>query len=130
MRKLLLLAAVAAMSTACANRSEEDTGAAPDRGDATVTATDTASVPTDSTMGQRPGATDTSMVRQDDTTAMSAPQPTEGDSALTNQATPDSSGMGAMHDSTGMNGMSHDSMPVQGDSALTNSTEPDTTARQ
>ena len=129
MRKLLLLAAVAAMSTACANRSEEDTGAAPDRGDATVTATDTASVPTDSTMGQRPGATDTSMVRQDDTTAMSAPQPTEGDSALTNQATPESS-TGAMTDSTGMNGMSHDSMPVQGDSALTNSTEPDTTARQ
>jgi len=116
------------MSTACANRSEEDTGAAPDRGDATVTATDTASVPTDSTMGQRPGATDTSMVRQDDTTEMSAPQPTQGDSALTNQATPESS-TGAMTDSTGM-GMSHDSMPVQGDSALTNSTEPDTTARQ
>ena len=131
MRKLLLLAAVAAMSTACANRSEEDTGAAPDRGDATVTATDTASVPTDSTMGQRPGATDTSMVRQDDTTSMGAPKPTQGDSALTNQATPDSS-TGAMTDSTGMNhdGMSHDSTAVQGDSAMTNSSVPDTTARQ
>ncbi len=131
MRKLLLLAAVAAMSTACANRSEEDTGAAPDRGDATVTATDTASVPTDSTMGQRPGATDTSMVRQDDTTSMGAPMPTQGDSALTNQATPDSS-TGAMTDSTGMNhdGMSHDSTAVQGDSAMTNSSVPDTTARQ
>ena len=131
MRKLLLLAAVAAMSAACANRSEEDTGAAPDRGDATVTATDSAAVLTDSTMGQRPGATDSSMVRQDDTTSMGAPMPTQGDSALTNQATPDSS-TGAMADSTGMNhdGMSHDSMAVQGDSAMTNSSVPDTTARQ
>lgn len=136
MRKLLLLAAVAAMSTACANRSEEDTGAAPDRGDATVTATDSASIPTDSTMGQRPDATDTSMVRQDDTTSMGAPAPTQGDSALTNQATPDSS-TGAMADSTGMNhdgmnhdGMGHDSTAVQGDSAMTNSSVPDTTARQ
>ena len=131
MRKLLLLAAVAAMSTACANRSEEDTGAAPDRGDATVTATDSASISTDSTMGQRPGATDTSMVRQYDTDSMGAPAPTQGDSALTNQATPDSS-TGAMADSTGMNhdGMSHDSTAVQGDSAMTNSSVPDTTARQ
>ena len=131
MRKLLLLAAVAAMSTACANRSEEDTGAAPDRGDATVTATDSASIPTDSTMGQRPGATDTTMVSPDDTTSMGAPMPTQGDSALTNQATPDSS-TGAMADSTGMNhdGMSHDSTAVQGDSAMTNSSVPDTTARQ
>lgn len=131
MRKLLLLAAVAAMSTACANRSEEDTGAAPDRGDATVTATDTASVPTDSTMGQRPGATDTSMVRQDDTTSMGAPMPTQGDSALTNHATPDSS-TGAMTDSTGMNhdGMAHDSTAVEGDSAMTHRSMPDTTARK
>lgn len=127
MRKLLILAAMAAMSTACANRSEDETGAAPDRGDTTVTATDTAAVPTDSTMGQRPGATDTSMVRQDDTTAMGAPMPTQGDSALTNQATPDSSEMGARSDSTHMG---HDSTRVEGDSALINSTVPDSTARQ
>ncbi len=127
MRKLLILAAVAAMSTACANRSEDETGATPDRGDATVTATDTASVPTDSTMGQRPGATDTSMVRQDDTTSMGAPMPTEGDSELINQAVPDSSRMGAMGDSTGMG---QDDTAVQGDSALTNHAAPDTTARQ
>ncbi|MEO8090595.1 MAG: hypothetical protein ABI703_09885 [Gemmatimonadales bacterium] len=137
---------MAALSAACHNRSEDETGAAPDR-TGTVTATDSASISTDSTMGQRPGATDTSAVRQD-TTSMGAPAPSQGDSALTNQAAPDSSGMGAMHDSMGMgamhdsmgmgamhdsmgmNGMSHDSMPVQGDSALTNSTEPDTTARQ
>ncbi len=89
MRKLLILAAVAVVSAACANRSEDETSATPDRGDATVTATDTASVPTDSTMGQRPGATDTSAVRQDDTTSMGAPTPTEGDSALINHIVPD-----------------------------------------
>ncbi len=126
MRKLLFLAAMVAVSAGCANRSEEDTGAAPDQGDATVTATDTASVSTDSTMGQRPGATDTSMVSQD-TTSMGAPMPTQGDSALTNQATPDSSNMGAMSDSTHMD---HDSTRVEGDSALINSTVPDTTAGQ
>ena len=125
MNKVLFLAAMAAMSTACANRSEDETGATPDRGDAAVTATDTASVPTDSTMGQRPGATDTSMVRQDDTTSMGAPAPTQGDSALTNQASPDGSGMDAMSDSSGM---VHDSMPVEGDSAMTNHAVPDTSS--
>ena len=127
MRKLLILAAVAAVSAACHNRSEDETGAAPDKGNATVTATDTASVPTDSTMGQRPGPTDSSAVRQSDTTSMGAPRPIEGDSALTNRAVPDSSGMGAMNDSTGMGG---DSTMVQGDSAMTNHAVPDTTARQ
>ncbi|MGZ8399286.1 MAG: hypothetical protein ACXWWN_09630 [Gemmatimonadales bacterium] len=112
MTKLLILAAVAALSTACANRAEDDTGAAPKQGDATVTATDSAPIPTDSTMGQRPGTTDTSLVRQDDTTSMSEPMPTQGDSALTNQATPDGD-MGAMSDTTSIN-----------------STVPDTTARQ
>jgi hypothetical protein len=131
MRKLLILAAVAALSTACHNRSEDETGAAPDRTDATVTATDSASIPTDSTMGQRPEATDTSMVRQDDTTAVGTPTPVEGDSAMIHHQTPDSSGMGAMGDSTGMgHDMSHDSTAVQGDSAMMNSTVPDTTAAQ
>jgi hypothetical protein len=36
MRKLLILAAVAAVSAACHNRSENDVGAAPDRGDTTA----------------------------------------------------------------------------------------------
>lgn len=129
MQKLLLLAAVAALSAACANRSE-DTGAAPDRGDVTVTATDSASVPTDSTMGQRPAATDPSGVSQD-TTAVSSPAPVEGDSALIHPQTPDGSSMGGMTDSTSMDheGMSHDSTAVQGDSALTNSSVPDTTGQ-
>ena len=125
MKRMLLLAAVAALSVACHNRSEDEAGAAPDQGDATVTATDSASVPTDSTMGQRPAPTDTSAVAPD-TTSMGAPAPTQGDSALVNQAT-DSSGMGAMSDSTGMG---HDSITVHGDSAMTNHAAPDTTARQ
>jgi len=36
MRKLLILAAVAAISAACHNRSEDEVGAAPDRGDTTA----------------------------------------------------------------------------------------------
>ena len=126
MKRMLLLAAVAALSVACHNRSEDEAGAAPDQGDATVTATDSASVPTDSTLGQRPGPTDTSAVAPD-TTSLGTPAPTQGDSALVNQAATDSSGMGAMSDSTGM---SHDSTTVHGDSAMTNHAAPDTTARQ
>jgi hypothetical protein len=116
MRKLLILAAVVAVSAACHNRSEDETGAAPERGDATVTATDTASVPTDSTMGQRPGATDTSAVRQADTTSMGAMHDSTDMGAMH-----DSTGMGAMHDSTGMGAM-HDTTKLD---------EPaDSTARQ
>jgi hypothetical protein len=67
MRYLLMLAAAASLA-ACHNRAEDDVGAAPDQGDTTaVTATDTTAVPTDSTMGQRPGDTDTTMVQQDTT---------------------------------------------------------------
>ena len=114
-----------ALSAACHNRSEDDTGAAPD---ATVTAADSASISTDSAMGQRPAATDTSAVGQDDTTSVGMPTPVEGDSALIHHQTPDSSGMGAMGDSTGMgHDMGHDSTTVQGDSAMINSTVPDTT---
>ena len=58
---------------------------------------------------------------------MGTPTPVEGDSAMIHHQTPDSSGMGAMGDSTGMG---YDSTAVQGDSAMINSTVPDTTARQ
>lgn len=69
MRHLLILAAAAYLAVGCAGRNEDETGAAPDQGDPTVTATDTStSVPTDSTMGQRPSPTDTSLVQQDTTT--------------------------------------------------------------
>jgi len=64
MRKLLIIAAVAAVSAACHNRSQDEVGAAPDRGDTTAVATDSTKVaPTDSTMGQAPS--DTTAVRQD-----------------------------------------------------------------
>ena len=44
MRHLLILAAAAFLAVGCAGRNEDETGAAPDRGNATVTATDSASV--------------------------------------------------------------------------------------
>src|SRR4051812_16423935 len=69
MKHLLILAAAAFIAVGCHNRNDE-TGAAPDQGDTKVTATDTsATVQTDSTMGQRPSSTDTSFVQQDTTAA-------------------------------------------------------------
>ena len=57
MRKLLILAAIAALSTACHNRSEDDTGAAPEGTDTTFTPRTARSIRTDSTMGQVPADT-------------------------------------------------------------------------
>lgn len=57
MRHLLILAAAAFLAVGCAGRNTDETGAAPDRGDTKVTATDTASVQTDSTMGAMPETT-------------------------------------------------------------------------
>ena len=129
MRYLLMLAAAASLA-ACAGRAEDEVGAAPDRGDTTAVVADTAlGVPTDTTMGQRPGATDTSYVAEDtsyvaeDTTSMDAPAPTPGDSALTDHEVPDTTGTGTWTDTTGMGhdstGMGHDStdMSVPADSA-------------
>jgi len=105
MKYLLMLAAAA--SLACAgNKTEDEVGAAPDRGDTTaVTATDTTAVPTDTTMGQTPSATDTSFVQQDSTAAPTGDTtgytPTD---TSTSSATPsDSSSMGDMgQDSSNM----------------------------
>jgi len=70
MRHLLILAAAASIAVGCHNRPEDETGAAPDQGDPSVTATDTSTtVTTDSTMGQLPAETDTSFVQQDTTAA-------------------------------------------------------------
>jgi hypothetical protein len=71
MRNLWILAAAAFLAVGCAGRNEDETGAAPDRGDAAVTATDTAAVQTDSTMGAVPEATvtDSSAVMTDTTSA-------------------------------------------------------------
>jgi hypothetical protein len=68
MRHLLILAAAAFLAVGCHQRTEDETGAAPDQGDATVTATDTASVQTDTTTAAVPEATtDTTAVTSDTT---------------------------------------------------------------
>ena len=67
MRYLLTLAAAASLA-ACHNRSQDEVGAAPDRGDTTAVAADSSrAAQTDSTMGQAPGTTtaDTASVRND-----------------------------------------------------------------
>jgi hypothetical protein len=75
MRHILILAAAASLAMACHNRSEDEVGAAPDRGDTTAVAADTAkAAATDTTMGQAPAASDSSYVAQD----TSAAAPTTG----------------------------------------------------
>jgi hypothetical protein len=75
MRHLLTLAAAASLLAACHNRSEDQVGAAPNRGDTTAVAKDSTKVaPTDSTMGQLPADTTAAHPSQDagmraDTTA-------------------------------------------------------------
>jgi hypothetical protein len=69
MRNLLILAAAASLAMGCHSRGEDEVGAAPERGDTTAVAADTAQVsPTDTTMGQTPPA-DSSYVAQDTTMA-------------------------------------------------------------
>ena len=120
MKYLLMLAAAA--SLACAgNKSEDEVGAAPDRGDTTaVTATDTTAVPTDSTMGQRPGATDTSFVQQDSTAAPTSVDSTAMPTGDTTGATPPdtSTSSATPSDSSSMGDMGQDSsnMSVPADS--------------
>jgi hypothetical protein len=96
MRYLLTLAAAASLLAACHNRSEDEVGAAPDRGDTTAVAADTtAATPTDSTMGQMPSDTsamgaDTTAAPTTDTTSMGAPTDTTsaGGYSDTTSATP------------------------------------------
>ena len=114
MRYLLMLAAAASFA-ACHNRSEDEVGAAPDRGDTTAVAADTThAAPTDSTMGQTPAPTT-------DTTAA---QPSDaGMSADTSMAAPttDSTSVGGVNDST-------NATPTPSDS--TSSTPSDSTSSQ
>lgn len=75
MRNLLILAVAASFAVACAGRTEDEVGAAPDRGDTTAVIDDTTAVvadtaqayPTDTTMGQV--QTDTTLVQPDTTMA-------------------------------------------------------------
>jgi hypothetical protein len=130
MRKLLILAAVAAVSAACHNRNEDQAGAAPDQGrtdttavthvidstrtgppgeagrpgNATITAD---SVGLDSTSaGQRQGASDTTSAGQQDTSMTATPQDTLG---------PRNPGAGAL-DSTSVRS---DTSGMQSDTAST-----------
>ena len=121
MKYILMLAAAA--SLACAgNKTEDEVGAAPDRGDTTaVTATDTTAVPTDSTMGQRPGATDTSFVQQDSTAAPTSVDSTAAPTGDTTGYTPTdtSTSSATPSDSSSMGDMGQDSsnMSMPADSA-------------
>ena len=96
MRYLWMLAAAASLA-ACHNRGEDEVGAAPQKGDTTAvtsTARDTASaVPTDSTMGQRPGATDTTMVKASDSTSAGMSTDSASTPSSTGNAASDTSSM-------------------------------------
>jgi hypothetical protein len=115
MRKLLIFAAVAALSAACHNRGEEDVGAAPDEGQVDTTAV-THTIDSTRTgppgVGGRPGnatvtpdsvGADTAAVQGaadtmgQDTTLTSQPQDTLGPSEL--EAGADT--VGAQGDTTG-----------------------------
>jgi hypothetical protein len=119
MRKMLILAAVAALSAACHNRSQDQVGAAPDRGDTTAVTHAIDSTRTGPPgVGGRPGdatvtpdsvGVDSATVQQNtgatDTTMTSTPQDTLG---------PRNPGAGAI-DSSAV----HDSTAVHSDSAGT-----------
>ena len=82
MRYFLTLAAAASLLAACHNRSEDEVGAAPDRGDTTaVTATDTTAAAANDTTAMTPTDTTTTGYSAD-----SAATPAPGDSAMVNQA--------------------------------------------
>lgn len=152
MRKTLILAAMAAVSLACHNRSEEEVGAAPEQGDttavthaidstrtgppgvsgrpgnATVTA-DSVGVDSALTNQENPGTPGTT----DSTGSWSStPQDTLGPRNPNQSAYPqgDTTGMGS--DTTGMSGgaMSDDSTMMHGDSAMTEHPVPDSTSAQ
>ena len=152
MRKTLILAAMAAVSLACHNRSEEEVGAAPEQGDttavthaidstrtgppgvsgrpgnATVTA-DSVGVDSALTNQENPGTPGTT----DSTGSWSStPQDTLGPRDPNQSAYPqgDTTGMGS--DTTGMSGgaMSDDSTMMHGDSAMTEHPVPDSTSAQ
>jgi type II secretory pathway pseudopilin PulG len=113
MRYLMMLAAAASLA-ACHNRSGDEVGAAPNQGRADTTAVaqdSTKGTPTDSTMGQRPGAADTTAV-QSDTSSMSTPT-TDSTTSTGNQPTDTTSqSTGGYSDSTSMGNDSTMSMPA------------------
>jgi hypothetical protein len=154
MGKVLILAAMAAVSLACHNRSEDEVGAAPDQGDTTAVthAIDSTRTGPPGTGGRPGNATvttdsvgvDSALTNQEDpgtpgqtntdTTAAwsSTPQDTLGPRNPNQPAYGDSAGENTgVQDTTNMQqgeSMQHgDSTMMHGDSALTEHEVPDTT---
>jgi hypothetical protein len=156
MSKVLILAAMAAVSLACHSRSEDEVGAAPDQGDTTAVTHAIDSTRTGPPgVGGRPGdatvtpdsvGVDSALTNQEnpgtpgqtntDTTGAwsSTPQDTLGP-RNPNQPAYDTTGANTgMQDTTSMqqdDSMQHgDSTTMHGDSALTEHPVPDTTTSQ
>ena len=157
MSKVLILAAMAAVSLACHNRSEDEVGAAPDQGDTTAVTHAIDSTRTGPPgVGGRPGnatvtpdsvGVDSALTNQEnpgtpgqtntDTTGAwsSTPQDTLGPRNPNQPAYGDTTGANTgMQDTTSMqpgDSMQHgDSTMMHGDSALTEHPVPDTTTSQ
>ena len=129
--KTLWILAAAATFAACHNRSDEDMGAAPDRGDSTATSgydtTATPSMKTDTTSTAQPTtpSSDTSMTQP--TT------PSAGyDTTSTSQPTAPSAGYDTTNANAGTDTVrvNSDSQQQQGDSALTSDSSPDSSSTQ
>jgi hypothetical protein len=125
MSKVLILAAMAAVSLACHNRAEDEVGAAPEQSDTTAV-----THVIDSTRTGPPGVGG----RPGDATV--TPDSVGADSALTNQENPETPDSTTSWTSTPQDTLGpadtgvQDSTTVQGDSAATNHAVPDTTAGQ
>jgi hypothetical protein len=154
MSKMLILAAMAAVSLACHNRAEDEVGAAPDQGDTTAvthaidsTRTGPPGVggrPGDATITPDSAGVDSALTNQEnpgtpgqantDTTGAwsSTPQDTLGPRNPDQPAYGDSTGANTgVQDTTSMQGdsMQHgDSTMMHGDSAMTEHEVPDTTS--
>jgi len=134
MSKMIILAAVAAVSLACANRSEEEVGAAPDQGDTTAVTHVIDSTRTGPPgVGGRPGnatvtadsvGADSALTNQEN-----AGTPGDMDTTSTWTSTPQDT-LGpqdtGVQDTTMMN---QDSTMMHGDSAMTGHAVPDTTGQ-
>ena len=156
MSKMLMLAAMAAVSLACHNRAEDDVGAAPDQGDTTAVTHAIDSTRTGPPgVGGRPGnatvtpdsvGADSAVTNQEnpgtpgqntDSTGSSTPQDTLGPRNPNQPAYGDSTGAAGVQDTTSMqqdttsmqgDSMQHgDSTMMHGDSALTEHEVPDST---
>jgi hypothetical protein len=152
MNKVLILAAMAAVSLACHNRAEDEVGAAPDQGDTTAvthaidsTRTGPPGVggrPGDATVTPDSAGVDSALTNQEnpgtpgqntDTTGAwsSTPQDTLGPRNPNQPAYGDSTGANTgVQDTTSMQGdsMQHgDSTMMHGDSAMTEHEVPDST---